>query len=929
MPHHAAMTADADALDVIRITDPSVVVVAEGATEAARNAARGSLFEEFVALLLSRLGYEPPERRRLKVTLTGIELDVLTKLVGTGQPAIVECKAYSANIDAQELDAFYGKLTTARFREPNTFGWFFALPRFTGPGDEQARLIQQNDDKFRVITATDLVRILDDQRLIAPLPPDVSLSSDLAVIVSEPGVYSAVKELDEATRLPLRIRIWAPPSRVVPEPVLKLVAASPYGAEGLPVVSHGGASSLPESVEPTIVEVTGSSSDFEYQLPASPPFFVGRTRLLNELRRYLNTNPARGRVLVINAQSGWGKSSLALRLQEIVEERGGLALVADTRTASAADYVPAVLRRLLLRAEEAGLVEIPSAASYASLPSALQTIAQASWTTPSQVLLIVFDQFENVFRDEDLTRAFRDLALSVTELAIPLVVGFAWKTDFIAWSETHPYQLRDDIRDRAETRQLPPFGARDIDVLLRRLADELDEELQLELRQRLAEYCQGLPWLFKKLAGHVIAEIRSGVSQESLIAEGLNIERLFRRDVAELSPPEVEGLRTLARMAPAAISDAIEVVSRETIQALLHRRLVVQVGERLDTYWDHFRDYLLTGSVPIRETYLIRQSAPSVGRLVRELVNAGGELSVQSAAARLRTSDRGVYNLARELRQLGLATAARGTVRLDPAIQGADDRDAAMRERAEAALRRHAVYDLLLAEVDRHGGRVRLGDFASALPSLFPAVTAKQSTWRSYGRAFVSWARFAGLVSVLGENVSVGGRGDETLSLVAGFGQRSRTPGTFPQGRPEAVIAILRFLFRHQPELGLSTRDLRRAISDGLALGLIEIDDEGTIAPTSVVLSPNGELPPEALRQRLTRIQGGSAALDLLKRVPSASTFDVGAVLSEGQGAAWTKTTTEWMGKLFRAWARAAGVPTSHARRRISPDQLTTSPQDG
>ena len=245
-----------------------------------------------------------------------------------------------------------------------------------------------------------------------------------------------------------------------------------------------------------------------------------------------------------------------------------------------------------------------------------------------------------------------------------------------------------------------------------------------------------------------------------------------------------------------------------------------------------------------------------------------------------------------------------------------------MRERAEAALRRHAAYDLLVTEAERGGGRVRLGDFASALPSLFPAVTAKPSTWLSYARAFVGWTRYAGLVSVLGEKVSIGSGGDDKLSLVAGFGRRARSPGSFPQGRPEPVIAVLRFLFQQQLELNLSTRDLRRAISDGTALDVIEIDDDGTIRSRSRILDEAGELMPDALRERLEAVKGGEAALELLKRVPSASTFDVGSVLADAQDASWTKNTTEWMGKLFRAWARAAGVATSHARAGISPDQL-------
>ena len=80
-----------------------------------------------------------------------------------------------------------------------------------------------------------------------------------------------------------------------------------------------------------VTEVTGSHSDFEYQLPASPQYFVGRTAAISSIQAMMGE---RSRVLVINAKSGWGKSSLALRAKELTRQRGGHAVVFDTRTAS-------------------------------------------------------------------------------------------------------------------------------------------------------------------------------------------------------------------------------------------------------------------------------------------------------------------------------------------------------------------------------------------------------------------------------------------------------------------------------------------------------------------------------------------------------------------------------------------------------------------
>jgi len=60
---------------------------------------------------------------------------------------------------------------------------------------------------------------------------------------------------------------------------------------------------------------------------------------------------------VINAKSGWGKSSLALRLQQQVEKVGGVAMVIDSRTAERTDFVPAAIERVVRHAVQKGVLE--------------------------------------------------------------------------------------------------------------------------------------------------------------------------------------------------------------------------------------------------------------------------------------------------------------------------------------------------------------------------------------------------------------------------------------------------------------------------------------------------------------------------------------------------------------------------------------------
>jgi Restriction endonuclease len=195
-------------LEQLAIAEPRVLVLADGDDAGARQNARGHLFEDFVAHILHRYGYERPSRSRLNVTADGIELDVTARHQLTKEPSIAECKAYASAVPASALDAFYGKLHQARFREKETHGFFVALPRLTAPGDEQARNIDANDAGFTYLNAEAIVSILHELDEIADPPQPLHLSSDPAVLITPQGIYTAALMLDESTRLPIAAAVW-------------------------------------------------------------------------------------------------------------------------------------------------------------------------------------------------------------------------------------------------------------------------------------------------------------------------------------------------------------------------------------------------------------------------------------------------------------------------------------------------------------------------------------------------------------------------------------------------------------------------------------------------------------------------------------------------------------------------------------------------
>lgn len=898
-----------ESVQTLDIAAPQLVIVAEGDTPSAQSNARGHLFEQFVARLFQALGCEAPTNSSLNVKQNGYELDVAMRIALTSEPAIAECKAYSSPLPSIALSAFYGKLNTERIDVPDTRGWFVAIPGLTSDGHTLARKLEKGDSKFKLLTATNIYSLVQERGWIKPIEGgDAVALSDHAMLVSAHGVAALAKQIDKSTRLPVCVLV-SRAGEALSQPELRMLAASDYvgGLEVRDVHEPNAADVVIAPSEPiTLATVVGSREDFEYQFPASPAYFVGRQGLLGQVRRTLDESHDRGSVLVLNAQSGWGKSSLALRIAYEIECVGGSSIVFDSRTASSVPFVASALRRALTGAEHAGLVRLPADASFASLQSAVLTLQSCSWLKRGH-LLIFFDQFENVFRNQRLTREFRDLVLAVREVRAPVLLGFCWKTDLVGMTENYPYRLRDEIRSVSLVLNVEPFGPKDVNTLLGRLAKAAGHDLSADLKQRLREYSQGLPWLLKKLASHILSELQGGTSEEALLADSLNIENLFQQDLANLEAREQEALRTIAREAPVLVSDIVERVDPSVIQSLVDQRLVVRVGERIDVYWDTFREFLITGKLSVEDTYILRLRAASTSKLLQLIVAMGGEATVQEATTNLSTTQHVVFNSARELRLLGILSPRSGTLTLSEQFRGRKVSEAELKERVSKSLRRHAVFgkvQQLIAASTK--SEISLDALAMEMPALFPAVAATAKTWRVYAISFGTWLDYSGLLRLRGQMLS-NSEAKGKVALLASV-ESHRRGKTFPHSRPDTALSYLRSV-KYSLPVNMTASARQKVLTDLFVLGVLDlngrlVDDQAALIDR-LTKQP---LDTSALREALVNVPGGKEALAHLTADPSARPEIVGAALRDAFGLPWAPSTTQLAGAKFRAWAKAAGL---------------------
>lgn len=337
----------------------------------------------------------------------------------------------------------------------------------------------------------------------------------------------------------------------------------------------------------------------------------------------------------------------------------------------------------------------------------------------------------------------------------------------------------------------------------------------------------------------------------------------------------------------------------QIVRGLIDRRLIVQISERFDTYWDIFRDFLNTGRIPIEDSYIIRYAPVSVSRVLQELERDGGISNVQEVATRLQTSERSIWNMTRELRVLGVSLYEPNHVRLISEVWDSGDREETLRRHVTTALRRHRAYSALRALAERSSNRVSLALYAQTLPNAFPAVEVTPQTWHSYARAFAQWFEYAGLARFKGQSVQLLPDGSAGFGRLFGTRLPIRIRGVFPQEPPGPCIALLVKLIDGPIQMSALNRYERDSLRQLLVLGAVEADTTETFRIARRDLVHDAKVSPTILMELLRNIPGCSEAIELLIRNPAATPVEVGQIFRSAHSADWKPSTTRTVWHTF------------------------------
>ena len=898
---------------------------------------KGDLFEKLSKDLLEALGYEVIE----EIRFVGVELDLLCKHRVNHRQVYVECKAHKDKVSATILRQLLGTVTGYDYSE----GWLISTSEF---GKEAKGFVEMWKEKPTEQAS----------KLSFYTPFEVIASLKGASVICNPPIQPAEDKvggsefLGEWTLLVSTFgRFWA---------VYTLRGGAPHGVllfnaengrhindqETLNNLAKLECSlaeydlnvGLEKSIEldvsktkklPNVVEVQIGDSWEDYR-PARPQDFVGRENTQKDIIGFLNNikeNKSNTRIFAITGNSGLGKSSLIAKVRERTGnkfyKKRFYTFAVDIRGAKTPSYISAALLTCLKEAQLKGfgdpiellLTDPSSPLSSPAILKYLESLEQAG-----QVICLIFDQFEELYSKPELFSVFsaaKDLMLDVAAQKSNIALGFAWKTDSTTQQDHPAYHMWHELADYRKIYKLDVFDNGEIAKSITTFEKEVDYKLPVELRHQISQICQGFPWLLKKLCINLHESNKKGGDSEPVLAD-LDVRRLFESDLEILTQPELSCLRIVAQKAPADWSEIIEISGVSVLNSLVNKRLLVKSGDRLNVYWDIFKDYLLTGNVPVVPFNYIPTSDLSSMLKVYKTLLTGEYLESREIAEKTELNEKTVWNIGADLVMFSLAERNGVMFKHHRAIstQNEDTMLQILREK----MSKHALKILLYK--NRSGQSISQAYIIETLKSCLPNATYNDKTWSVYSNRLIKILMSVGYLVNVGGKFVVQDTGSPIMDRTK-IGNRGKQRGFVFSGTasPASVCDALNIISDNDCLNNLIENGYRNSLTVLKRFELISIVDE-KVTLNRVAVEKFGGFN-EAVWTAAKNEPVIGVCIGFIQEQPSISGPALGEEISNKYEMGWTIGSAKRNGNSLRQWSlwvsegiTASNIPVPPGRKK-------------
>ncbi len=732
-------------------------ILAAGSSSTVRAQARGALFDAMMTQALHHYGYRI--ERTLRVHSGGMGMDVEGRHRVTGLPCYAECIFSETRIPATELQAFYGKFMTRWHKDKNCRGLFIALPgidsdaykfyrEYIKGNPEVFTRLYEEDEVFKAITKAP--GVAGPKACARTITRDMGTPGKCVLCCTDKGLFWAQHITSSGKEPQNRLVLFDARGHPLSDPSIIKYLTQLYPEQDafktMAVAGH--VAFQPGLFQDTedIVEVRGGSEFFEYRRPASAEHFVGKPPLFETIDAFVDRvvhKQTTLRGLVFEAPSGWGKSSAILACVSHLRAKGHFAVAIDARTASSVQFISQAVHYTLKKFGDfhGRIMDPDPKKTYPGFENTVKAMLTVGNILEGhgKLLLVFFDQLEAVFTVPDVQHRIRRLFLEVCGAQSNIVFGFAWRKDLIGLTHVFSKDLRADILSSSEPVGLKRFSAVETDEFLDRLRDVHQETLHKDLRLLIAEVSQGYPWLLKTLCAQVNARLSAATPQLDIARHLSGIETLFQNELQGLAVEAKTALQDMAGAVPIYVPESGEIYSPEIVQALLRRGVLARIGDYLDIYGDLFRDYLIDGSVPPQENYILRTKAEEVLAAIRQIRPGGDSMNLSELQHRLDLAEKSFYHLLRDLELLGLVKVENGRAVLQIKLPlERKPLELSMRRYLHGRFQEHPLIQQILAAL-KEKDSLSTYQLAGVFKGCFTYVPATRQTWISSANILAGW----------------------------------------------------------------------------------------------------------------------------------------------------------------------------------------------
>ena len=889
---------------------------------------KGNLLENLTAEIMKVQQYNVVKTIRV----TGMELDLLARHNYSGEEIIVECKAWEDNINADVISKLLGNV----FLNNASAGWLISTGGL-GKDAEGLRVSWEKKPyeerkKLTIYTADRIINLLIDNKIVVnpetflhKLPVGFISNSKVRLFITNIGrFWLAIGGYSSGEIINLVIAFEATTGNRVTDIVIlnRLKNIKSIYSEYEWVLEKDRESLNNKKLNSEfqdIVTVMPGDAWTDYR-PSRPKDYVGRKGLIKNIYDYFAgvlNNQTDTRLFAIKSPSGWGKSSTLLKIIEESKMRKNrdryYIYAVDVRTALSSRYAELAFKNCLENAikdkfidigkNEVEIGDISNITDTQDVKTIIDILQKNN-----KVLILIFDQFEEIFYKEELFELFdnvKRISNTIDSIKENLIIGFAWKTDFSIASDHPAYYLWSNLKDRRKEFDLFQFTDSEIKGAIKIFGSELGEKINPVLARYLLRQCQGYPWLLKKLCIHVFNIVKDGKKQEEAIEQTFNIGSLFDREITELTSQEFGCIQQIAKESPADYFKIVETFGNETLQSLINKRTVIKRSTKLTLYWDIFRDYIIYGKLPeIIIDYIPQVQFSTFAKVITVLIEKNGKVKIDDLSKETLLGRNTIDNILIDLVMFGVIDRDRDKIGLkDKSIEN-------IIQSIKDFFKRHIVWVSLQKQKENE---FNINDYNKIFSSLYSMNNLSDKTQKIYSNRFLGWLLDIKMVTELNQvyfynlkNESIGSEWliskNERKIWGAKRGRR-RTRGEnrnstvmyWPQVSPQKVSLFYLNYNDKKKAADLIAEGNKKVLEDLISLrtASVSIEDE-------VALYENCA----ELYNKVSKKENIFFAMQQLKSHPDMTVKQMAEIINNKFDKNWSEGTSRVTGGMIYRWAR-------------------------